>query len=124
MRARTGPGRVDGPLANARIQPPTEAVVRPTTGQTVPLAQAPEAGASTASRPGPTVVLAARKTPHRSAGRVVGTELMREGQVRAARHGVTVLSSNPRDVLDRVLNLTGGRGDERVINAVTIGCAP
>lgn len=123
MRARTGPGRLDGPLdpvGDARIQPPTGSVVRPTAGQAVPLAPAPEAGASTASRSGPVMFLAARRAVHRGAGRVGGTEHVRERPVRAVRDGVTVLSSNPRNALD----LTGGRGDDSLIDAVAIGCTP
>lgn len=121
MRARTGPA---GRSPRPRRRRPDPAATRVRRAAHRRAGGAARTGSrsrwSTASRSGPVAVLAARRAVYRGAGRVRGTELVRERPVRAVGDGVTVLSSNPRNALD----LTGGRGEDSVVDAVAIGCTP
>lgn len=93
--------------------------VLPTAWQAVAYADVPPGGTVAVVGLGPIGQMAARVALHRGAARVIGIDAVRERLDMAARHGVDVVDSSSRpDVVDAVLQLTGGRGVDASIDAV------
>jgi threonine dehydrogenase-like Zn-dependent dehydrogenase len=92
--------------------------VLPTAWQAVEYALVPQGGTVVVLGLGPIGQMCARIALHRGAGQVIGVDTVHERQDLAARHGVTVLDGYAQDVLAQVLDLTGGRGADSVIDAV------
>ncbi|HCX84186.1 MAG TPA: glutathione-dependent formaldehyde dehydrogenase [Micrococcales bacterium] len=93
--------------------------VLPTAWQGVEYAAVPDGGTLVVLGLGPIGQMAARVGLFRGAGQVIGVDLVPERREMAARHGVTVLDgANPAEVLERVLDLTQGRGPDSVVDAV------
>ena len=67
---------------------------------------------------GPVGQLAVRCARQRGAGRVIGVDLVPERLAKAAAQGVEVIDLSAEDVTTAILELTGGRGADRVIDAV------
>lgn len=67
---------------------------------------------------GPVGQLAVRCAQQLGAGRVIGVDLVPERLVRAAGQGATVIDLSVEDATMAILELTGGRGADRVIDAV------
>ena len=93
--------------------------VVPTAWQAVEYAQVPPGGSVAVLGLGPIGQMSARIARLRGAERVIGIDLVPERLEMARRHGVTTIDLNEVDKLrDAVLELTGGRGVDSVIDAV------
>jgi threonine dehydrogenase-like Zn-dependent dehydrogenase len=96
--------------------------VLPTAWQAVEYAAVPPGGSLVVLGLGPIGEMSARVALHRGAGQVIGVDLVPERLARAASHGVEVLDlrdhRNDNDLVERIRELTGGRGPDSVIDAV------
>ncbi|MEU2549732.1 alcohol dehydrogenase catalytic domain-containing protein [Streptomyces roseolus] len=94
--------------------------VLPTAWQAVEYADVPPGGTIAVLGLGPIGDMAARIAAHRGAGLVIGIDPVPERRARAAARGVHVLDSSDPDggLIDRVRDLTGGRGPDAVVDAV------
>jgi threonine dehydrogenase-like Zn-dependent dehydrogenase len=96
--------------------------VLPTAWQAVKYADVPPGGSVAVLGLGPIGAMSCRVARHLGAGQVIGVDLVRERLDRALREGVTALDldafDKPRDLVDAVRGLTGGRGPDAVIDAV------
>jgi threonine dehydrogenase-like Zn-dependent dehydrogenase len=91
--------------------------VLPTAWQAVEYANVPEGGTVAIIGLGPIGEMSARIAQHRGY-RVLGLEIDGERRSRAAGHGVEVFDPGVGDVVEAVLDATGGRGPDSVIDAV------
>ncbi|WP_062349323.1 zinc-dependent alcohol dehydrogenase [Herbidospora yilanensis] len=92
--------------------------VLPTSWQAVAFADVPEGGSVAVLGLGPIGQMSARIARHLG-HRVIGVDGVRERLEMARRHGVeTVDASEVDDVQARILDMTGGRGADSVIDAV------
>ncbi|GGR65181.1 alcohol dehydrogenase catalytic domain-containing protein [Streptomyces roseolus] len=94
--------------------------VLPTAWQAVEYADVPPGGTIAVLGLGPIGDMAARIAAHRGAGLVIGIDPVPERRARAAARGVHVLDPSDADggLIDRVRDLTGGRGPDAVVDAV------
>ncbi|MFF9850700.1 alcohol dehydrogenase catalytic domain-containing protein [Streptomyces litmocidini] len=92
--------------------------VLPTAWQAVEYAEIPPGGSVAVLGLGPIGDMASRIALLRGAGLVVGIDPVAERRKRAAARGVQVLDSSDDDLVDRVRDLTDGRGPDAVIDAV------
>ncbi|WP_069385415.1 zinc-dependent alcohol dehydrogenase [Cellulosimicrobium cellulans] len=93
--------------------------VVPTAWQAVEYADVPEGGSVVVLGLGPIGQMSARIARHRGAGLVVGIDMVPERRAMAERHGVrTIDPSAVDDLRSVVLDLTGGRGPDSVVDAV------
>jgi threonine dehydrogenase-like Zn-dependent dehydrogenase len=93
--------------------------VLPTAWQAVDYAAVPDGGTVVVLGLGPIGDMAARVATHRGAGRVIGVDLVPERLARAQARGVeTVDVSAHDDPAEVIIELTGGRGADSVIDAV------
>ncbi|WP_354508723.1 alcohol dehydrogenase catalytic domain-containing protein [Oerskovia enterophila] len=93
--------------------------VLPTAWQAVEYAAVPPGGTVAVVGLGPIGQMATRVARHRGAGKVIGLDLVPERLEMARRHGVEVVDvSVVEDITGTVLEFTGGRGADGVIDAV------
>ncbi|MCU0300872.1 MAG: alcohol dehydrogenase catalytic domain-containing protein [Candidatus Nanopelagicales bacterium] len=93
--------------------------VLPTAWQGVDYAAVPEDGTLLVIGLGPIGDMATRVAMHRGVGRVIGVERDPVRAARARANGVAVLEMDDRaDISEAVLELTGGRGADSVVEAV------
>jgi len=93
--------------------------ILPTAWQGVEYADVPDGGTLAVLGLGPVGQFAARIGLHRGAGRVIGVDLVPERLALAAAHGVEVLDLREvDDVAEALIELTGGRGPDSVVEAV------
>jgi threonine dehydrogenase-like Zn-dependent dehydrogenase len=93
--------------------------VLPTAWQAVEYADIPDDGSVVVLGLGPIGEMSCRIAQHRSAGLVIGIDLVPERIARAGAHGVrTIDVDSSDDVPAQVRELTGGRGPDAVIDAV------
>ncbi|MFD6245701.1 zinc-dependent alcohol dehydrogenase [Streptomyces roseolus] len=94
--------------------------VLPTAWQAVEYADVPPGGTVAVLGLGPIGDMAARIAALRGAGLVIGIDPVPERRARAAARGVHVLDPSDGDggPVDRVRDLTGGRGPDAVVDAV------
>ena len=93
--------------------------ILPTAWQGVEYADVPDGGTLAVVGLGPVGQFAARIGLHRGAGRVIGVDLVPERLALAAAHGVEVLDLREvDDVAEALIELTGGRGPDSVVEAV------
>jgi threonine dehydrogenase-like Zn-dependent dehydrogenase len=93
--------------------------VLPTAWQAVEYAAIPPGGSVVVLGLGPIGDMSTRVAQHRGAGRVIGVDLVPERLDRARGHGVEVLDLRAKDdVVEKIRDLTGGRGPDSVIDAV------
>ena len=93
--------------------------ILPTAWQGVEYANLPEGGTLAVMGLGPVGQLATRVGQHVGAARVIGVDLVPERLAMAAAHGIETLdASTVDDVGDALLQMTGGRGADSVIDSV------
>jgi threonine dehydrogenase-like Zn-dependent dehydrogenase len=93
--------------------------ILPTAWQGVQYADLPEGGTLVVVGLGPVGQLATRIGRHVGAGRVIGVDLVPERLAMAAAHGVETVDLNQvDDIAQAVVEMTGGRGGDSVIDAV------
>lgn len=93
--------------------------VLPTAWQAVAYADAPKGGSVAVFGLGPIGQMAARIARYHGAELVIGIDLVPERLEMASRHGVTTVNLDTHDdVVAPVLEMTGGRGTDAVIDAV------
>ncbi|MER7520298.1 alcohol dehydrogenase catalytic domain-containing protein [Streptomyces sp. NPDC126499] len=92
--------------------------VLPTAWQAVEYAEVPPGGSLAVLGLGPIGDMAARIALLRGAELVVGIDPVADRRHRAAARGVQVLDPSDAELVDRVRDLTGGRGPDAVIDAV------
>ena len=93
--------------------------ILPTAWQAVVYADCPDGGTLAVLGAGPVGQFCARIGRHRGAGRVIVVDDLPERLMLAARHGAEPLdTSEVDDVAERLLEQTGGRGPDAVIDAV------
>jgi threonine dehydrogenase-like Zn-dependent dehydrogenase len=93
--------------------------ILPTAWQGVEYADVPDGGTLAVIGLGPVGQFAARIGLHRGAERVIGVDLVPERLALAAAHGVEVLDLREvDDVAAALIELTGGRGPDSVVEAV------
>jgi threonine dehydrogenase-like Zn-dependent dehydrogenase len=93
--------------------------ILPTAWQGVQYADLPEGGTLVVVGLGPVGQLAARVGLHVGASRVIGVDLVPERLAMAAAHGIeTVDGSQVGDLGEAIMDMTGGRGADSVIDAV------
>jgi threonine dehydrogenase-like Zn-dependent dehydrogenase len=93
--------------------------VLPTAWQAVQYAGIPDGGSVLVLGLGPIGDMATRIAKHLGAGQVIGSDVVPERLARARRNGITVIDSTKQeDVVERVRDLTDGRGPDAVIDAV------
>ncbi len=111
-----------GPIPIPAEVPENRAVlladVLPTAWQGVVYADVPAGGTAAVWGLGPIGQVAARVALHRGAGRVIGVDHVPERLELAARHGVETVDTAGVDAREAVMELTGGRGADSVIDAV------
>lgn len=91
----------------------------PTAWQGVQYAEVPDGGTLAVLGLGPVGQFAARIGRHLGAGRVIGVDLVPERLALAQRHGIeTVDMGAVDDVAETLLDMTGGRGPDSVLEAV------
>ena len=91
----------------------------PTAWQAVTYADVPPGGTLAVLGLGPVGQFAARIARHLGADRVIGVDLVSERLALAAAHGIEVLDSRSvDDVAATLIELTGGRGPDAVVDAV------
>ena len=91
----------------------------PTAWQAVTYADVPPGGTLAVLGLGPVGQFAARIARHLGADRVIGVDLVTERLALAAAHGIEVLDSRSvDDVAAALIELTGGRGPDAVVDAV------
>jgi threonine dehydrogenase-like Zn-dependent dehydrogenase len=93
--------------------------VLPTAWQAVQYAEIPPGGSVAVIGLGPIGEMSCRIAQHLGAETVIGLDLVSDRLARAAAHGVKTIDVSTTDgVLERVRELTGGRGPDSVIDAV------
>jgi len=93
--------------------------VLPTAWQAVRYADVPEGGTLAVLGMGPIGQMAARIGRHLGAGRVIGVDDVEARLQMAARHGVETLDMRAvDDVAGTLIEMTGGRGPDSVVDAV------
>jgi threonine dehydrogenase-like Zn-dependent dehydrogenase len=93
--------------------------ILPTSWQAVKYADVPEGGTLTVLGLGPVGQFCTRIGRQLGAGRVIGVDLVAERLALADKHGVEVLDSRDvDDVAEALIEMTGGRGPDAVIDAV------
>ena len=116
-QAQFGPIKVpDGP-ADQRFLYLSD--VLPTAWQGVEYADVPEGGTLAVIGLGPIGQMAARIARHHNVERVIGVDLVPERLAMAQRHGVETLDTRDvDDVAEALIEMTGGRGPDGVLEAV------
>ncbi len=92
--------------------------ILPTAWQAVKYAELSPGETITVIGLGPVGQLAVRCAQQLGAGRVIGVDLIPERLAKAAGQGVDVIDSSAGDATTAILELTAGRGADRVIDAV------
>ncbi|GAB2628553.1 zinc-dependent alcohol dehydrogenase [Streptomyces capparidis] len=94
--------------------------VLPTAWQAVEYAAVPPGGSVVVLGLGPIGDMCARVARHRGAERVIGVDLVTERLTRARARGVETvdLREYPKNLTDKIRDMTGGRGPDCVIDAV------
>jgi threonine dehydrogenase-like Zn-dependent dehydrogenase len=92
--------------------------VLPTAWQAVEYANIPQGGSVVVLGLGPIGEMCTRIAQHRGAELVIGIDLVADRLTRSHAHGVEVLDLDEGNVVERVYELTGGRGPNSVIDAV------
>ncbi len=93
--------------------------ILPTAWQAVKFTELPENGTLAVLGLGPVGQFAARIGRHLGAGRVIGIDSVPERLEMARRHGVETVDSNDvDDVTEALIEMTGGRGPDGVVDAV------
>jgi threonine dehydrogenase-like Zn-dependent dehydrogenase len=93
--------------------------VLPTAWQGVVYADVPEGGTLAVIGLGPIGQMAARIAKHQGVERVIGVDLVPERLALAERYGIETLDTNGTgDVAEALLEMTGGRGPDGVLEAV------
>ena len=93
--------------------------VLPTSWQAVRYADVPEGGTLAVLGLGPIGQMATRIGRHLGAERVIGVDMVPERLAMAAKHGTETLDiSDVDDVTERLIEMTGGRGPDAIIEAV------
>ncbi|ACU35751.1 glutathione-dependent formaldehyde dehydrogenase [Actinosynnema pretiosum subsp. pretiosum] len=92
--------------------------VLPTAWQAVEYAAVPPGGSVAVLGLGPIGDMAARVALHRGAETVIGIDLVPERLQRAHGRGVRAIDAREPELVERVRELTGGRGPDAVIDAV------
>lgn len=92
--------------------------VLPTAWQAVQYADIPKGGSVVVLGLGPIGEMCTRVAQHQGAETVIGIDLVADRLTRSHAHGVVTLDLEEGDVVERVYQLTGGRGPNAVIDAV------
>jgi threonine dehydrogenase-like Zn-dependent dehydrogenase len=93
--------------------------VLPTAWQGVQYAEVPSGGTLAVIGLGPIGQMAARIARHQGVERVIGVDLVPERLALAQRHGIETLDTRDvDDVAEALIELTGGRGPDGVLEAV------
>jgi threonine dehydrogenase-like Zn-dependent dehydrogenase len=92
--------------------------VLPTAWQAVQYANIPQGGSVVVLGLGPIGEMCTRIAQHQGAGTVIGIDLVADRMTRSHAHGVEVLDFEEDGVVERVYELTDGRGPNAVIDAV------
>jgi threonine dehydrogenase-like Zn-dependent dehydrogenase len=93
--------------------------VLPTAWQAVQYAGIPEGGSVLVLGLGPIGDMCTRIAKHLGAGQVIASDVVPERLARARRNGITVIDTTTQaEVVERVRDLTDGRGPDAVIDAV------
>ncbi|RBY89300.1 zinc-dependent alcohol dehydrogenase [Blastococcus sp. TF02A-30] len=93
--------------------------VLPTAWQAVQYAGIPQGGSVLVLGLGPIGDMATRIAKHLGAGQVIASDVVPERLARARANGITVIdSTEQKEVVQRVRDLTDGRGPDAVIDAV------
>jgi threonine dehydrogenase-like Zn-dependent dehydrogenase len=93
--------------------------VLPTSWQAVKYADTPAGGTLAVLGLGPIGQMSARIGRHLGAERVIGVDMVPERLALAAKHGIETLDiSDVDDVTERLIEMTGGRGPDAIIEAV------
>jgi threonine dehydrogenase-like Zn-dependent dehydrogenase len=115
-QAQFGPIKVPHGLAEERFIYLSD--VLPTAWQAVEFADIPKNGSVAVLGLGPIGQMTCRIAALRGASRVVGVDLVPERLELARRYGVETVDLEVEDVVERVRDLTDGRGPDSVIDAV------
>lgn len=91
--------------------------VLPTAYQGLDYAAVPDGGTLVVLGLGPIGQMVARMAVHRQI-RTIGVDLVPDRLARAAQHGAEIVDAAEGGVTERILELTGGRGAESVVDAV------
>jgi threonine dehydrogenase-like Zn-dependent dehydrogenase len=93
--------------------------VLPTAWQAVEYAEIPDGGSVVVLGLGPIGDMSCRIAQHRGAGTVIGVDLVPERLERMRARGVEVLDLETEpDLVEKIRDMTGGRGPDSVIDAV------
>jgi threonine dehydrogenase-like Zn-dependent dehydrogenase len=92
--------------------------VLPTAWQAVEYADVPEGGSVAVFGLGPIGQMCVRVARHRGAGLVVGVDLVPERLELARRYGAEPIDCRDREAVERIRDLTEGRGVDSAIDAV------
>jgi threonine dehydrogenase-like Zn-dependent dehydrogenase len=116
-QSQFGPVKVPDELSDQRFLFLSD--ILPTAWQGVEYADVPEGGTLTVIGLGPVGQFAARIARERGAGRVIGVDLVPERLALAAAHGIETLDLREvDDVAATLIEMTGGRGPDSVLEAV------
>jgi threonine dehydrogenase-like Zn-dependent dehydrogenase len=97
--------------------------ILPTAWQAVEFAEFPQDGTLAALGLGPVGQFCARIARHLGASRVIGVDSVPERLEMARRHGIETVDDTEGDVVERLLEMTGGRGPDGVVDAVGMEAA-
>jgi threonine dehydrogenase-like Zn-dependent dehydrogenase len=116
-QAQFGPIKVPEDMPDERFLFLSDVV--PTAWQAVQWADVPEGGTLAVLGLGPIGQMSARIGRHLGASRVIGVDLVDARLQMAARHGVETLDARTVDDLaETLIEMTGGRGPDSVVDAV------
>jgi len=116
-QAQFGPVKVPEGPADQRFLYLSD--VLPTAWQGVAYADVPEGGTLAVLGLGPIGQMACRIAKHRGVERVIGVDIVPERLATAARYGAEPLDmGSVHDVADALIEMTGGRGPDGVLEAV------
>ena len=114
-QAQFGPLRVPTGVDDERVLYLSD--ILPTAWQAVAYADVPDGGVLAVLGLGPVGQLACRIALHQGVGRVIGVDPVPERRTLATAHGVEAIDTGS-DVVDRLVDMTTGRGPDSVVEAV------
>jgi threonine dehydrogenase-like Zn-dependent dehydrogenase len=121
-QAQFGPIKAPDGFADERLLYLSD--VLPTAWQAVEWADVPRGGTVAVLGLGPIGAMCARIARHRGAARVIAVDPVADRRTEAQRHGAEILDSGTvEDVTAALLELTGGRGPDSVVDAVGMEAA-